>query len=428
MLSLGFDLRVRTLTCHLTLVVSLSAMAEDWPQFRGANRNGISASSGLLSHWPEAGPPLVWQAQGAGRGYSSVAISDGRLFTTGDGPSTSDDADEYLSCFDVASGELLWQTRLGPPWNKGQSSWQGSRSTPTVDGDRVYAMTPFGELVCASARDGQEIWRRSLKDDFAGKKGDPWGYSESVLIDGQHVVCTPGGEENTMVALDALTGELAWSASAVGDRGAGHASIMISYVGRTKIYVQTTASGALGVTAEDGRVAWTYPVPKKTAIIPTPIILSDQVFIAAGYGLGGALLQQTESEPGVVGVEEVYPPNSKLQNKHGGIVLLNGYLYGDTDARGTPFCAELATGDIRWRERGSGRGSAAIAAADGHLYLRFKNGRMVLARVSAESYQEVGSFDIPGAGDRPSWSHPAIADGRLYLREDDAILCYDVRR
>jgi outer membrane protein assembly factor BamB len=398
----------------------------EWPTFRGPERTAVSPESGLLQQWPEGGPELVWETQGAGRGYASLAICDGRIYTLGDGPSTVDDADEYLLCFDQATGRPLWQSKTGPAWDSGSPSWRGSRSTPTVDGDRLYVLTAYGKLICFDTT-GAELWRKDLKEDFAGEKADGWGYSESVLIDGDRLVCTPGGEEHTMVALDKRSGERLWSASRPDDRGAGHASIVIAQVGPTRVYVQTTGSGALGVRASDGELLWSYPIDRTTAVVPTPIIREDLVFFSVGYRRGGALLRQIPGEDGSVAMEEVYPLQTDLANKHGGIVLVGDYLYGDTDDRGMPFCAELMTGERKWRERGSGRNSACMAAADGCLYVRYADGTMTLVQPSPESLQEVGSFQIPGSGDRPSWSHPVILDGKLYLREDDKILCYDVR-
>jgi outer membrane protein assembly factor BamB len=398
-----------------------------WPTFRGPERTAVSADTALLQTWPEGGPQLVWTARGAGRGYSSVAIAGGRMFTLGDGPSTAADADEFLSAIDLTTGKLVWATKTGPAWNSGQEDWQGSRSTPTVDGERVYVVTPHGELVTCNSETGSELWRKNLKQDFGGKKADGWGYSESVLIDGERLICTPGSEKGTLVALDKRTGEVVWTASRAGDRGAGHASIVVSQIGGTKVYVQSTGSGPLGVRAEDGKVLWTYDIDRTTAVIPTPIVRDDLVFFTAGYKRGGALLRQVPAGAGEVEIEEIYPLKTELANKHGGVVLVGEYVYGDSDSSGIPFCAELMTGDIKWKQRGSGRGSVAVAAADGRLYLRFTDGMMVLVKATPESYAEVGKFKIPESGERPSWAHPVIAEGKLYLREGDAVLCYDVR-
>jgi outer membrane protein assembly factor BamB len=370
---------------------------------------------------------LIWQTAGAGRGYSSLAIADGRIYTLGDAPSTASDEHEYLVCFDQADGKQLWKTKTGPAWNEGKPTWQSSRSTPTVDGDRVYVVTPHGALVCCST-DGQELWRKDLAKEFQGKKADGWGYSESVLVDGDRLVCTPGGPANTMVALDKVTGQTRWTTSRPEDRGAGHSSIVVAHVGATRVYVQATGSGAMGVRADDGKLLWTFDIEQTTAVIPTPIVRDDLVFFVAGYGRGGALLKQVPGAEGEITVEEIYPLKKELGNKHGGVVLVGDYLYGDSEDRGIPYCAELLTGDVKWRSRGAGHDSASLAAADGNLYIHYADGTMTLVKASPDAFEEVGHFEVPGSGERPSWSHPVVLDGKLYVREGDVIVCYDVRQ
>jgi outer membrane protein assembly factor BamB len=421
--------RLFVLGSLLTFAASVALAAapdQGWPTFRGADRTAVSQETGLLQEWPENGPPLLLEAKGAGRGYGSVAISAGKMYTLGDGLSTTDNEDEYLACFDAKSGEQLWKTKTGAPWTKGQPNWQSSRCTPTVDGDRVYCITPHGRLMCCQASNGKELWSKDLKADFGGDKGDNWGYSESPLIDGDKLVCTPGKEKNTMVALNKKSGDTLWSASRSGDRGAGHASIVISQVGGIKVYVTTTASGALGVRADDGKLMWSYEIGQTTAVIPTPIVRGDLVFFTAGYNRGGALLRQVESA-GEVKVEEVYGLNTALANKHGGVVLVGDYLYGDSDSKGILFCAEFMTGEIKWNKtRGSGSGSAAIAAADGRLYVMYESGTLALVKADPSEYKEVGSFKV-GDRARPHWAHPVILDGKLVIRDQDRILVYDVR-
>ena len=423
-------MKIQMFACLVVTIFSISLPCSgdenvSWTSFRGPERTGVSSSSGLLTVWPDDGPKLLWKAEGAGRGYASVSIADGRFYTIGDGPSTAEDKDEYLLCFDISSGKQLWKLKLGKAWTSGPEDWQSSRSTPTIDGDRLYCLTPHGDLVCAST-EGKEIWRKNLKSDFDGGKGDGWGYGESVLVDGDHLICTPGKTPNTMVALDKKNGEKIWSSERPDDRGAGHSSVVISNVGGTKVYVQTTASGALGVRAKDGELMWSYPIDKTTAVIPSPIIKDDLVFFTAGYGRGGALLRQLAKD-GKVEVEEVYPLNQKLENKHGGVVLVGDNIYGDKGSGGTPFCADLATGEVHWRKRGSGKGSAAVTAADGHLYILFaKSATMVLAKADPSGYSEISSFRIEEGGDRPAWAHPVIAGGKLFLRKDDLVFCYDV--
>ena len=416
--------------CILLAMFCCSAWADDWPQFRGPNRDGVSSDTNLLDKWPKAGPKLLWTAEGAGRGFSSVALADGKMYTLGDAPSVADSDAEYLVCFDANTGGHLWHKEMGKAWKSfGPDNWQSSRSTPTIDGDHIYVLTAYGVLKCCSAADGEVVWEQNLKEEFGGDKGDGWGYGESVLIDGDRLVCTPGKEENTMLCLDKKSGKKIWGSSRPGDRGAGHASIQISEVGGVKVYVNTTASGAMGVRASDGELLWTYDIDKTTAVIPSPIIDGDLVFFTAGYNRGGALLRQV-AKGDEVEIEEVYGLNNKLENKHGGVVMVDGHLFGDSGDKGIPFCAEMMTGDIKWKKRGSGKGSASVVAADGHLYFFFENSTVELVRATPEGYKRVGSFKLDGhdADDvRKSWAHPVVTGGRLFVRQDDKIFCYDVR-
>lgn len=432
------------LTALLTLTaaaVAPATFAADWPQWRGMNRDGVSTETGLLKEWPKEGPPLLWETSGAGRGYSSLAVAAGKVYTVGDGLPGADPDEEYLVCFNEADGKLAWKAKLGGRYMNRNKQWDSSRSTPTIDGELLYVLTGNGELICLETAGGKERWRKSLPKDFGGKKGDTWGYSESPLVDGDRVVCTPGGE-TTMAALDKKTGETLWTARLPEKPGAGHASVMPADIGKTRVYVQTTAGYGLGVRAADGKVLWTKDKFGATAVIPTPIVRGDLVLLAAGYGLGGTLLRQVPDGDGVK-VETVYPLTRELNNKHGGLVLVGDYVYGDTDDLGIPFCVEFLTGKQKWkaragssnasgggqagRRRGSGLGSGAVAAADGRIYFHFANGKVILVEANPEGYKEVGSFTAPHAGERPSWAHPVIANGKLFIREGNHVLCYDIK-
>ena len=400
----------------------------EWPQWQGPKRDNVSADKNLLKEWPKDGPELLWTATGAGRGYSTVAISGGKFYTMGDGLSTADDKDEYLSCFNEADGKQVWKAKLGPAWNSGNESWQSSRSTPTLDGELLYIITPHGNLVCLETAEGKERWRKDLRKDFGGDKADGWGYSESPLVDGDKLVCTPGKAKNTMVALNKKNGETIWSTSSKDDRGAGHSSIVIAEINKTRVYVQVTGSGPMGVRADDGKLLWNYPIDKTTAVIPTPLIKGDLVFFSAGYGRGGALLKQVPTDDGIK-VEEVYGLQKDIANKHGGITRVGDRVFGDKEDSGNPWCADLMTGKVLWKKtKSEGGGSASMTYADGHLYVHYANGVMVLLEDNADAYKEVGSFKLPHSGGRPDWSHPVVAGGKLFVREGDFIMCYDVRQ
>ena len=417
--------------CASISLPALRSHADDWPTFRGADRTSVSSETNLLDQWGSEGPELLWKAEGAGRGYASPAVSEGRLYTLGDGLSTapSGDTDEYLTCFSAKDGRPLWKTKTGPAWTQGKLSWQGSRGTPTVDGEHVYVLTPHGQLICAKTQDGAIVWQINLKEDLGGTKADSWGYSESPLVDGDKLLCTPGGPKATLVALQKSTGKVIWKCVRPDDVGAGHSSIVISHVGGQKVYVQNTGGGPMGIS-EDGELLWDYDITPPTAYIPTPIIQDNYVFTVAGYGTGGALLQQVPAANGKVSIKEIYGPKTALGNKHGGVILVDQRLYGGAEDRNIIYCADLKSGEILWQKRGSGANSISLIAADGKLFVRFQNGTMALAPLDPQGYAETSSFTTPGSGasDSPSWAHPVIANGQLLLREGDTILCYQISK
>ena len=293
------------------------ARGEDWPTFRGADRNGLSRETGLLDRWGPDGPRLVWTAQGAGSGYASTAVAGNRVYTLGDAPSTARDQEEYLSCFDFQTGRQLWLAPTGPAWNGHPSnpSWNGARSTPTIDGSRICVINPHGTLWCFDSR-GQALWQKDLTQELGGKKHDGWGYSESPLIDGDLVLCTPGAKWRPWRPWTSSR-ETRWTCSRPGDVGAGHSSMVISRVGGRKIYVQNTGGGPFGVAADTGELLWSYDIPAPVAFIPSPIVVDDLVFTVAGYGTGGALLRQIPGNGGQLNIQEVYGLNRELDNKHG---------------------------------------------------------------------------------------------------------------
>ena len=405
----------------LTLTLTLALSAADWPQFRGPKRDGVSADKGLLKSWPESGPPLAWKSVGVGIGFSSVAVVGDKVFTMGD---------DQGACHAFAvrrdNGEQVWRAKVG----EAGGNYVGPRCTPTVDGDRVYVLGQMGDLVCLTAADGKEVWRKSFKTDFGGKSGS-WNYTESVLIDGDKLICTPGGSKATMVALNKKTGAPVWQ-GVVGKGGdtAGYASPVVAEIGGVRQYVTLMANGLVGFSAKDGKMLWRYGSDRErfggnTANIPTPIVRGDLIFSAAGYGRGAALVR-IKGSGGNFTAEEVYW-NRALNNKHGGVILVGDKLYGDSDDSGNPWSADFETGKVAWKrtERGQGSGSAAITTADGMLYVRYQNGWVSLVN-PAKGYEEVSTFKVPN-GNRDCWAHPVVLDGKMYIRERDTIWCHDVK-
>jgi outer membrane protein assembly factor BamB len=414
-----------------SLVAALPISADDWPQWRGLQRDGKSAETGLLGQWPEAGPPLAWRATGIGAGYSTVSVADGRVFTMGD---LGDG--QYVFALKQDGGALLWKTRVGPIHEDKRG---GPRATPTVDGELVYALTTEGSVVCLKTPTGEEVWRRSLPDDFGGylmkaMGSYDWRFSESPLVDGNRVVVTPGHIEALMVALNKTTGEEIWRTQGrrLGPRGAdgaAYSSIVISEAGGTRQYVQLVGRGLIGVEADTGRLLWGYNrVASDIANIATPIIRGDFVFASAGYGTGAGLVKVSRGEDGKYAAEEVYFLEADtMQNHHGGVILHEGALYtGTGHNKGFPIAVDFETGKVEWGPvRNAGSSSAAVSYADGRLYLRYQDGLMILIEADAEEYRERGSFLIPDVV-KESWANPVISDGKLLLREQDALYCYDV--
>jgi outer membrane protein assembly factor BamB len=295
-----------------------------------------------------------------------------------------------------------------------------------VDGDRIYALGQHGDLVCLEAKDGTRVWHRNLLKEFGGSTGD-WHYCESPLVDGDHVIVTPGGKDATMVALDKKSGETVWKcAIPLKLPRAGYSSVVIAEVGGVKQYVQLLDGGLVGVST-DGKPLWQYEkLGHNTANVPTPVVLQDQVLAVAGYGKGGALLKLTADGKDVK-AEEVYF-NKELTNKHGGVLVVGEYAYGDTDDQGAPYCAEVKTGKVLWKRKGSdgkGSGSVSVTYADGRLYFHYQNGIVALVEATPDGYKESGSFQVKAEGN--AWAHPVVVGGRLYLREGNSLYCYDVR-
>jgi outer membrane protein assembly factor BamB len=422
-------LRMRSLARGLVAIVALSATlfagdtdksAADWPQWRGPHRDGVAEETGLLQRWPAEGPPLAWKTSGLGEGYASVAIADGKIFTMGKRKNVV-----FVIARDASDGHELWATQVGAHGGDAPSS------TPTIDGDRVYAISAQGDLVCVNAADGKKkLWHKSFTKDFGGSVPG-WKFCESPLVDGDKLVCTPGGAKATMVALDKMTGKPIWKCAVPGGagNGSGYSSIVVSEAAGVRQYVQLMGAetGCIGVAAKDGTFLWNYPrVSNGTASIPTPIAHGAYVFCSSGYGTGSALLKLSRSGNGVKAEEVYFLGPSQLQNHHGGLVLVGDYVYGGQGHNsGFPICVEMKTGKVKWAERGPGSGSAAVVYADRQLYFRYQDGLMALISASPEGYNLNGTFRIPVVP-RESWTHPVVAGGKLYLREQDNLFVYDV--
>jgi outer membrane protein assembly factor BamB len=396
----------RILIALVPLAVTMTA--NDWPQWRGAQRDGKSTETGLLQKWPTGGPPLAWKVEGLGEGYSTVAISKGRLYTLGQRADT-----EYVIALDAETGKKVWETAAGSSYNERRGN--GPRGVPTVEGDRLWAITADGKLVCLDAKGGELVWKVDFVKQFGGSIPH-WGYSESPLIDGNKVIATPGGGGHSVVALDKTSGKLIWKSQS---DGAAYSSVSVATVGSVRLYIAFTESGAVGLRADNGELLWTYgKVANQTANVATPIVSGSQVFLSSDYGTGCALLNLEQAGNGVKATEVYF--SREMKNHHATSILLNGYLYGFNSSILTAM--KWDNGEVAWRDRSTGKGS--LVYADNHLIVFGENGEVALVKPGSGSYMEVSRFSLPLTAGRPGWTHPVVANGRLFLRDQNTLYSY----
>ncbi len=407
----------------LPALLSAAGAEPDWPQFRGPKRDGLSPDTGLLKKWPAAGPAVVWKSDDVGFGFSSVAIQGDTVVTMGD---LGKDGC-HLIAVSRAAGKKRWQYRVGD--GGGGGGYPGPRSTPSIDGDLVFGLGQYGVLVAVSLTTGAEVWRTNLAKDHGGQPGG-WGYAESVLIDGDHLICTPGGSTATVLCVNKNDGTAVWKGVVKGGAPAGYSSVVVSFAAGVKQYVTLLGDSLVGFAAKDGALLWRYGDTKdrfhgNTANIPSPVVSGDQLFVTAGYDRGAALLTLF-GRGGAVGVKEEYWTD-KLRNKHGGVIQVGDYLYGDLDDTGKIWCAAAKTGQIAWTrgDKLDAGGSASMTYADGLLFVRYQNGWVTLVDADPTKYALLSSFRVPN-GRGNSWAHPVVIGGKMYVREKETVWCYDV--
>ncbi len=409
--------KISSLRSFVFFFITCGSLAfADWPQFRGPDRSGRSSETNVLQSWDREGPPQRWLSEDIGLGYSGPAISDGKVFILG-----TKKRDEYLYSLDEQSGKILWSAKIG---NVLKNNWgDGPRGTPAVDGNRVYAMGGQGTLICAAVVDGKVLWKKTMKS--LGGKIQKWGYTESVLVDGDRVLCTPGGNKGTMAALNKHSGKLVWQSKEWKDN-AQYASIVPAEIHGVKQFVQLTQKQFAGISVEDGKVLWKADFRGgRTAVVPTPVVYDNRVYITAGYGAGSMQIEVSADQS----ISTVYS-NKVMKNHHGGVIRVGDYLYGYSDAVGW-VCQDWKTGDKVWAEKKK-LGKGSIGYADGKLYcLEERSGTVVLIDASPHGWKESGRFTLALQSDRRSssgriWTHPVIANKKLYLRDQELLYCFDV--
>jgi outer membrane protein assembly factor BamB len=398
------------------LYSSVSSQALDWPQWRGPDRNDVSKETGLLKEWPKEGPKRLWISEKAGLGYASFAVVGGKLYTMG----AQEDGTEQLIALDAVKGTPVWATPLGGLYR--HKKGDGPRGTPTVNENRVYGMGGHGVVICANAADGKVVWTKAMKD-FGGR-APGWGYSESLLVDGDKVLCTPGGSEGAILALNKVTGEKIWQTKEFTAPAHYSSIIAVDYAGQHQ-YIQLTVNAVVGVSAKDGKLLWRSEWPGRTAVVPTPIFNDGLVYISSGYGVGCKLVKLGPGNE----ASDVYE-NKVMINHHGGVINLGDHLYGYSDGPGW-VCQDLKSGNSVWNSKNLGKG--AVAYADGMLYcLEERSGTIVLIKASKDGWSEHGRFKIDPQSSRRQegmvWTHPVISNGRLYLRDQEFISCYDIKK
>ena len=421
---------MKTIPGRLILNISLTSLflipaavleAADWPAWRGPKRDGISQESGLMKEWPKEGPPLRWQVKDIGSGYSTPAVVQDRLYLL----SNTGVDNEFVLVLSARDGKKIWNKTIGKVGNPNQQpAYPASRSTPTVEGDVMFVLGSDGDLACLKASDGAIQWQKSLRTDFGGSPGK-WAYAESPLIDGDVLVCTPGGSEATIIALNKKNGEIIWKSAIPGGDQAGYASAIIATIGGKKQYIQFLQNGVVGVDAKTGKFQWRYDKTSKSspANIPTPVAEDGLVYSGTGRG-GGGLVKITPKEDAFEAEQVYFSP--KLPTAIGGAVKIGKYLYG-TGGR-SMVCADFATGELKWEEVGIG--AASLMFADGRFYLHGENGEVALVEATPEGYREKGRFSPPDQPDRgisKAWAYPVVANGKLYIRDANCLWAYDVK-
>jgi outer membrane protein assembly factor BamB len=415
----------------LAVALPLAALAADWPQWQGPDRNSVSKEKGLLQTWPKDGPPLVWTFKDAGTGFTAPAVVGGIVYSMG-----ARGNDEYVFALDD-KGKQKWATKLGPVFDFAGNTWNlGPNATPSVDGDLVYALGSQGILVCVKKGDGGEVWRKDLPKELSaqvnpiggGPENMGWGFAWSPLVDGNKLIITPGGPKGLVAALDKKTGNVLWQSKDVPAQ-ATYSSPIAADIQGVRQYIALMETGVVGVSAENGDVLWEHKRRQKfpDVVIPTPINQGDQVFVSA-WGAGDELLK-VEPEGKKFKAKAVYTKRD-LASKVGGVVLVDKYVYGYHDTRDWK-CVEFATGAVKWQSNQLGAGS--MVYADGRLYVQSEEGDVVaLLDPSPEGFKEVSRFKLPETSKqrRPrgmTWTHPVIADGHLYLRDQELIFCYKIK-
>jgi outer membrane protein assembly factor BamB len=393
----------------LVLAIASMARAADWPQWRGPARDGKSEETGLLKKWPEGGPERLWVFEDLGEGYSTVAIARGTLYTTG-----VEDKTGYVYALSL-DGTLKWRMPYGPEW---KANYPASRTTPTVDGDDVFVMSGVGHLVCLDAETGKRKWDVQTLNKFRGRN-ITWGIAESIAVDGERVLCTPGGPDASVVALDRTSGRTVWTSKGHSDLSAYCSPLVLRDENR-QIVVTCTSENVIGLDADKGSLLWKFPLRNRYSVHPnTPILCGDQLVITTGYDGRGMMLQL--SPDGRRAKTEW--TSRELNVHHHGAICVDGHVYG-TNHGGKWVCVDVASGRVTCNHGGFGK--SGIVYADGMFYAYSERGVVGLVSARPDAFELTGSFRVD-LGKKEHWAHPVVCNGTLYIRHGKVLMAYDVR-
>jgi len=409
------------------LVFATTAHALDWPQWQGPDRTAMSKETGFLKEWPANGPALAWKAVDLGGGDGGPAVAAGKIVGI-----AFRGEQEVVWALSEKDGSPLWTSPLGPSFKPQMPQGkEGPACTPTVDGDFIFVEGMAGNIACLQAADGKIVWQRSMKTDLGGKAPN-WSFRESPLIDGDKLICTPGAPDATMAALNKKTGETLWKAAVPGGLGAAYASPIVFEFAGVRQYAQMAAKAIIGVAAADGKFLWRYDKPAGNGGVncATPIFKDGVIFGSSAYGTGAGAAKLVKNEDGSFKAEEIFF-TKKLQNHHGGVILLDGYYYGANGGNegGSLVCIDAKTGETQWDAKAPGKKAAkgSLAFAEGMFYFRMEDGDVALVEANPKEYVEHGRFTQPDRTKLPAWSHPVVANGKLYIRDQNTLFCYDIK-
>lgn len=404
----------KTLGLFICLSFVLQAEEPNWNQFRGPNHDNHSFSTDIVKSWPKEGPKLLWKIDNIGEGYSNVSFFDDMMFTMGD---VGDDC--FLFALDKKTGKEIWKSAVGDAGTVGR--YIGPRATPAVDGERIFAFGQFGDFVCFDMKTGKELWGGNVAKELGGRYMSNWGFSSSPIFDDDLVLLPIGGEDGTLVAFH-KDGQRAWRTGGLKD-GAPYSSIVPAVFSGKKQYLLFTGTGLYGVDAKDGAILWGTDRPSERPVCSDPVFKDDIVLIASAYNIGANAYKIAEKD-GKFSAEQVYA-DPKLLNHHGGMILVGDHVYmtGEKDL----FCVNIKTGETVWRDRSVGKGS--VSYVDGHLIVRSEkaDGQIALVEATPEEYREKGRFDEPEGTDKHNWPYPVIVDGKMYVRDQNLLYCYDLK-